>query len=234
MALPSTAHRPIRSFVRREGRITPAQRRALDELWPRYGVPAGEGPLDPAALYGRVAPLELEIGFGNGEALAALAAAHPERDYLGLEVHRPGVGALLARLAAAGLTNVRVAAEDAAAFVARRLPDGALAAAYLFFPDPWPKKRHHKRRLVQAPFAALLARKLAPGGVLRLATDWPDYAAHMLAVLAAEPALENLAADGGYAPRPEERPLTKFERRGLRLGHPVRDLAFRRRAPGAA
>jgi tRNA (guanine-N7-)-methyltransferase len=227
--LSSSPHRPIRSFVRREGRITPGQQRALTELWPRYGIGAGAAPLDLAAIFGRVAPVHLEIGFGNGEALAALAAAHPENNYLGIEVHRPGVGALLRRLDAQQLTNVRVLNADAGEVLVRQIPDDALTAVYLFFPDPWPKQRHHKRRLVQPEFVALLHRKLKPGGAWHLATDWQPYAEHMLQVLSAAPGWENVCGQGCYAPRAAERPLTKFERRGARLGHAVYDLRFVKR-----
>lgn len=229
MNLPSSPQRPIRSYVRREGRITDAQRRALETLLPRYGVPADEAPLDLAALFGRRAPVHVEIGFGNGEALAAMAGAHPENDYLGIEVHRPGVGSLLRRIEAEALNNVRVACVDAVGLLAR-VPDGSLDAIYLFFPDPWPKKRHHKRRLVQSGFVALARRKLRIQGRLCMATDWEDYARHMYAVLAADPGLENLAIDGVFVSRPEARPLTRFERRGQKLGHGVWDLAFRRTA----
>jgi tRNA (guanine-N7-)-methyltransferase len=208
--------------------MTPAQERALAELLPRYGIADGDAPIDFAAVYGRTAPVHLEIGFGNGAALAAMAAAHPENDYLGIEVHRPGVGHLLRTVAEAGLTNVRVISADATEVLAQRISDAALTAVYIFFPDPWPKLRHHKRRLIQPPFVALVARKLRPGGMLHCATDWQNYAEQMLAVLAAEPALENLAHD--YAARFAERPLTKFENRGARLGHGVWDLAFRRRS----
>lgn len=228
MNLPSSLHRPIRSFVRREGRYTAAQRRAVEALLPRYGVPAGEGLLDLVQLFGRAAPLHLEIGFGNGDALAAMAAAHPESNYLGIEVHRPGVGTLLRRLEAEGLGNVRVAGTDAVQFIGERLPDASLDAVYLFFPDPWPKTRHHKRRIVQPAFVALLRRKLRRGGVFRLATDWGEYAQWMLSVLSAADGFENLAGPGQFAPRPEARPLTRFERRGRRLGHEVWDLVFRR------
>jgi len=209
--------------------MTDGQRRALEALLPRYGVPAGEAPLDLAALFGRDAPVHVEIGFGNGEALAAMAAAHPGNNYLGIEVHRPGVGSLLRRIEAEALHNVRVACLDAVGLLAR-VPDGALDAVCLFFPDPWPKKRHHKRRLVQPEFVAVLCRKLRPGGVVRMATDWEDYAQQMLSVLAADPGLENLAVDDPFVPRPEARPLTRFERRGQKLGHGVWDLAFRRTA----
>ncbi len=224
-------HRAIRSFVRREGRITEAQKRALEELLPRYGVVPGEAPLDFATLFGRAAPVHLEIGFGNGEALAAMAAAHPQNNYLGIEVHRPGVGVLLRRIEAEALANVRVACTDAKELLERCIPEDSLSAVYIFFPDPWHKKRHHKRRLVQAEFVALLARKLKPGGLLHLATDWEDYAQQMLAVLAAAETFENTAHQSPFTSRPEARTLTRFERRGQRLGHGVRDLVFLRRAP---
>jgi tRNA (guanine-N7-)-methyltransferase len=220
-------HRAIRSFVRREGRITEAQKRALEELLPRYGIAQGETPLDFVALFGRVAPVHLEIGFGNGEALAAMALTHPQNNYLGIEVHRPGVGALLRRLDAELIPNVRVACTDAKEVLEQQVPDASLSAVYIFFPDPWHKLRHHKRRLVQAGFIALLHRKLKPGGTLHLATDWEDYAQHMLAVLSVAEGFENVAGQSQYAPRPETRPLTRFERRGQRLGHGVRDMVFR-------
>lgn len=220
-------HRPIRSYVLRQGRMTPAQARALRELYPRYGIPFTGEPLDIAALFGRRAPVVLEIGSGMGETTAAIAAMRPDTDFIAVEVHAPGVGSLLNRIAAAGLPNVRVIRHDAAEVLERMIPDASLAGIHLFFPDPWPKKRHHKRRLVQPAFAALAARKLAPGGYLHAATDWADYAEWMLQVLSAEPLLENTAA--GFAPRPAWRPPTKFEVRGARLGHEVRDLLFRRR-----
>ena len=217
--------RPIRSFVRREGRMTEAQRRALVELAPRYGVPAS-APFDFPAIFGRVAPVVLEVGFGDGAALLALAAAHPECDYLGIEVHRPGIGGLLLRLDALALGNVRVCEGDAVQILANSVPDASLDAVHVFFPDPWPKARHHKRRLVQPAFVELVRSKLKPGGVLHLATDWEPYAHEMLSVLAAAPGLRNTA--DGFAPRPDARPLTKFERRGERLGHRAYDLVFRR------
>ncbi len=222
-------HRPIRSFVRREGRFTDAQRRALARLWPRYGVPAGDSPLDLELLFGRSAERWLEIGFGNGETLASLAAAHPERDFIGLDVHRPGAGALLQRLEAAGTTNVRIVCEDAPAFLAQRIAEESLDAVCIFFPDPWPKKRHHKRRLVQPDFLQMLRCKLKIGAMLYLATDWEDYANHMRAVIEDAEGYAN-AAGSGFAPRPPWRPLTRFEQRGVRLGHAVRDLAFRRQS----
>jgi tRNA (guanine-N7-)-methyltransferase len=225
--------RPIRSFVRREGRITEAQKRALEELLPRYGVEPGGTPLDFVALFGRAAPVHLEIGFGNGEALAAMALAHPHNSYLGIEVHRPGVGVLLRRLDAERIPNVRAVCSDAKEVLEQRIPDASLNAVYVFFPDPWHKQRHHKRRLVQPEFIALLWRKLELGGTLHLATDWEDYARQMLALLSVAEGFENTAGPGQYAPRPEARPLTRFERRGQRLGHGVWDLVFRRRPPVA-
>lgn len=228
MSETNSARRPIRSFVRREGRITPAQTRALAQLLPRHGVAPGDAPLDFAALFGREAPVYLEIGFGNGEALAAMAGAHPENNYLGIEVHRPGVGMLLRGLEAGAVTNVRIICADAREILERRIPDGSLSGVYIFFPDPWPKKRHHKRRLVQPEFVTLLRRKLLVGGLLHLATDWEDYAQQMLAVLSSADGLENTAPAGQFVSRPPARPLTRFERRGHRLGHGVWDLVFRR------
>lgn len=220
--------RRIRSFVRREGRLTPAQARALQELLPRYGVEHPGPAIEPRAIFGREAPLTMEIGFGNGEALLSAARAHPERDFLGIEVHRPGVGRLLNGLAETGTENVRVVCADAAEVVRDRLPEACLDACWVFFPDPWPKKRHHKRRLIQPQFASALASRLKPGGILHLATDWTDYAEHMLEVLDAEPLLVNAAGPGHYAPRPEWRPETRFETRGARRGHAVHDLIYHR------
>lgn len=219
--------RRVRSFVRREGRMTPAQRDALARLWPRYGVePAGL--LDMDAMFGRRVPRTLEIGFGNGASLLAMAQAEPEHDFLGIEVHRPGVGRLLHELDARGLTNVRVIAQDAAEVLEQHLPDGSLDRVLLFFPDPWPKKRHHKRRIVQAAFAALVARKLGIGGRFHMATDWEDYAGHMLEVMEQAPGLRNVAGAGAFAARPEYRIVTHFEARGTRLGHGVWDLIYER------
>ena len=220
--------RSIRSFVRREGRITPAQTRALTQLWPRYGIPAGDAPLDWPAVFGRRAPMILEIGFGNGEALAAVAAEHPENNYLGIEVHRPGVGNLLRLLEAGKLSNVRMMLADAKEVLAAQIPDASLTAVHLFFPDPWPKQRHHKRRLVQADFAALVARKLVSGGYFHLATDWQDYAEHMAAVLSRTPGLADMSGSAEFSALATSRRQTRFERRGRRLGHAVRDLVFRR------
>lgn len=230
LVMPTTEHpRRIRSFVRRQSRTTRAQRRALQTLLPKYGLDPEQGRFEFAAIFGREARRTLEIGFGNGENLLALARAHPDEDFLGVEVHRPGIGRLLLALEAEKPGNLRLVCADALEVLGRCVADASLDAVLIFFPDPWPKKRHHKRRLVQPEFAALLARKLKRGGRLHLATDWPEYAEHMLAVLAASPDFTNLAEDGGYMPRPEQRSLTKFENRGLKLGHAVLDLIFVRR-----
>jgi tRNA (guanine-N7-)-methyltransferase len=223
-------HRPIRSYVLREGRLTAGQERAFAELWPRWGVEYTGTPLDLSALFGNESPVWLEIGFGNGDSLAALAERHPDRNYLGVEVHQPGVGHLLLRLNALGLGNVRVLRHDAVEVLSYALAPASLAGALLFFPDPWHKRRHHKRRILQPAFVALLARVLRPGGLFHAATDWEDYAQQMLAVLEGSPTFENVAGPGAFSPRPEERPLTRFEQRGRRLGHGVWDLVFRRRA----
>lgn len=219
--------RRIRSFVRREGRLTPSQQRALDELLPRYGL-APDAPLDLEAVFGRNAPCTLEIGFGNGDSLAAMAAATPEQDFIGIEVHRPGVGHLLRLIAERELTNVRVICADAVEVLRTAIPDAGLARVLLFFPDPWPKKKHHKRRILQPDFVALVARKLAPGGIFHLATDWEDYARQMLEVMEASPDFGNQAGPGRFAERPADRPLTRFEQRGQRLGHGVWDLLYHR------
>jgi tRNA (guanine-N7-)-methyltransferase len=226
----AAAERPrsIRSFVTRAGRITAAQQRALEALWPKYGIEFSARPLALGVLFGRAAPCTLEIGFGNGENLLALAVAHPERNFLGVEVHRPGVGRLLLGLEAHAVTNVRVVCHDAVEVLAHQIPPRSLEEILILFPDPWPKKRHHKRRLIQRPFAQALAGALAPGGALRLATDWQPYAQHMLETLAAVTELANIAPGGGFVARPAERSSTRFERRGERLGHQVWDLAFRR------
>ncbi len=219
-------HRAIRSFVKRGGRITTAQERALADLWPKYGLEFRGEPLDLATAFGREAPRVLEIGFGDGDTLVQLAASRPDRDYLGVEVHPPGVGHCLLAADAAGVANLRVVQHDAVEVLERGLPDAAFDEVLVYFADPWPKKRHHKRRLVQPPFLRLLARKMKPGGVLRLATDWEPYAEWMLEALAQVPEFLNRAPDGRFVPRPPERPETKFERRGLRLGHVARDLEF--------
>lgn len=218
--------RRVRSFVLRQSRITYGQERALTELLPRYAVP--EGRVDFEALFGRKAHRSFEIGFGDGHNLIELARRHPEQDFLGCEVHRPGVGRLLLSIEELSLSNLRVYPDDALPFLRERVADASLDTLLIYFPDPWPKKRHHKRRLIQPDTAALFADKLKPGGTLQLATDWEDYARHALEVLNACPAFQNRAAGGGCVPRPAERPETKFERRGLRLGHQVFDLVFGR------
>jgi tRNA (guanine-N7-)-methyltransferase len=220
-------HRRIRSFVRREGRLTPGQQKALDELWPRYGLSAQQR-LDAPATFGRRAPLTLEIGFGNGANLAAMAGAEPDGDFIGIEVHRPGVGRLLKTIAEHHLDNVRIFCDDAVDVLNRCIDDHSLDRILLFFPDPWPKTRHHKRRIVQPAFVGLLARKLRGGGLLHMATDWQAYAEHMLEVMEASAAFRNTAGPGRYAARPASRPVTRFEERGQRLGHGVRDLLYRR------
>ncbi len=222
--------RPIRSFVLRAGRITAAQERALRELWPRYGLEFSGAPLDLDAIFGRAAPRCLEIGFGTGEVLGALAIANPGVDYLGVEVHRSGVGRLLLQAEHAALENLRVICHDAVEVLAAGIGDASLAEVLVFFPDPWHKKRHHKRRLIEPGFVATLARKLQPRGLLRLATDWQPYAEQMLEVCNANPDLVSLSTDRRYVARPEFRLATRFERRGERLGHGVWDIAYERRA----
>jgi len=213
--------------VLRQGRVTSAQSRALRELLPKFGVEYRPAFPDWETIFTRKNPLVLEIGSGMGETTAAIAKAHPEADFIAVEVHGPGVGSLLNRIAALGLTNLRVIRHDAAEVLERMIPDGALAAIHLFFPDPWPKKRHHKRRLVQPAAVSLMARKLKPGGILHAATDWPDYAGHIEGVFSASALFEPVKC--AFV----ERPTTKFETRGRRLGNPVRDLVFRRKE-GAA
>ena len=226
MTQPDGGKPRIRSFVLRAGRVGPGQARALAELGPQFLLPYQSQPIDLESLYGRTAPKILEIGFGMGEGMADIAQAHPENDYLGVEVHTPGVGALLKQLGERDLSNVRIIQHDAVEVLSHMLAPDSLTGAHIFFPDPWHKTRHHKRRLIQPPLVGLLASRLALGGYLHLATDWEDYAVQMLDVLRAEPTLVNTATD--YAPRPESRPLTKFEARGLRLGHGVWDLLFKR------
>jgi tRNA (guanine-N7-)-methyltransferase len=221
--------RSIRSFVMRGGRITEAQQRALDLLWPQYGISFAAAPLDLDTAFGRSAPVTLEIGFGNGDNLADQAAAHPERNYLGVEVHRPGVGRLLLSLEDRQLRNAKVICHDAVEVLTHQVPPQSLSEVVILFPDPWHKKRHHKRRLVQAPFVELVTDRLAFGGVLRFASDWQPYADAVLEVLNANPRLRNTATGGGFIPRPGERHPTRFERRGERLGHHVWDIAFERR-----
>ncbi|HEX4872266.1 MAG TPA: tRNA (guanosine(46)-N7)-methyltransferase TrmB [Nevskiaceae bacterium] len=222
-------HRPIRSFVRREGRMTPAQTEALARLWPIYGLERGAAPYDWAAVFGRRARVSFEIGFGAGHALLHRAERDPDSDFVGCEVHRPGVGRVLHEADRRGLRNLRLIAEDAVEVLREAVAAASLDEVIVEFPDPWHKKRHHKRRLVQTPFLDLVASRLKPGGDLRLATDWQPYAAWMLEVLQAHPAFENRSPSGAGVPRPDSRPVTRFEARGERLGHVVSDLHFRRR-----
>ncbi len=214
--------RPIRSFVLRQGRISNAQRRAHADLLPVYGVPFSPVALDLDRVFGRAAPRILEIGFGMGETTAAIAQQHPEKDFLGVEVHTPGVGSLLKRVAELHLKNVRVVQHDAVEVLQHMIPAVALDGVHIFFPDPWPKKRHHKRRLIQPEFVALLASRMKPGATVH---DWEEYARQMLDVFLSEPSLTNTAS--GFASA-DSRPETKFETRGLRLGHRVWDLVFRK------
>lgn len=224
----SPRRRPVRSYVRREGRLTPAQSRAIDRLLPLYEFPRSEAAVDLPAVFGRRAETVLEIGFGNGDTLVRLAAAHPERNYIGVEVHRPGIGRLLMRLKEEGLDNVRIAPRDAFVVLRNEIPDDALSQILIYFPDPWPKKRHHKRRLIQEEFVLLATAKLVVGGEFRLATDSAEYAAQMLQILNSRTDLQNLAPDGGYLSRPEDRPVTRFEQRGSEKGHAIFDLLYRR------
>ena len=219
----------MRSFVVRPGRMGPGQARAMAELGPDFVLPLSGRSDAAAAAFGRSAPLVVEIGFGMGAATAAIAAAHPENNYLGIEVHPPGVGALLKEIGERGLTNVRIVQDDAVLVLDQMVAPASLAAVHVFFPDPWHKNRHNKRRLIQPPLVRLLASRLAAGGTLHCATDWQPYAEQMLAVLAAEPSLAN--SSDGYAPRPPARPLTKFEQRGLDRGHGVWDLVFTKVSP---
>lgn len=230
---PTTGGHPprrVRSFVVRAGRMGTGQVRALQELGPRFVLPYAAAHADWAQVFGRQAPRILEIGFGMGQATAAIAHARPEVDFIGVEVHEPGVGALLKLIGQGELTNLRILQHDAVEVLENMVAPGSLAGVHVFFPDPWHKKRHHKRRLIQAPLVKLLASRLAPGGVLHCATDWEPYAHQMLEVLGGEPALRNTAGPthGGFSPRPDYRPLTKFEQRGIRLGHGVWDLVFER------
>jgi tRNA (guanine-N7-)-methyltransferase len=222
------ARRPIRSFVLRGGRVTAAQERAWVDLWPAFGLEFDARPMDLAAVFGRDAPRCLEIGFGAGEVIGALAKAHPEVDYLGIEVHRAGVGRLLLRAREDGLANLRIVCHDAVEVLGSCIADESFDSIFIFFPDPWHKKAHHKRRLIEPRFVETLADKLRPDGVLRLATDWQAYAEQMLRVCNACERLESLSADGTYVERPEFRAPTRFERRGARLGHGVWDLAYRK------
>ncbi|MBU0656960.1 MAG: tRNA (guanosine(46)-N7)-methyltransferase TrmB [Gammaproteobacteria bacterium] len=220
--------RTIKSFVLRQGRMTKGQEQSLETLWPQFGIETAAIPLDFAQLFGRAAPVTLEIGFGNGESLAQMAQAAPERDFIGIEVHTPGVGHLLKLVGEKGLTNLRVMNSDAVDILQQRIPAGSLDRVQLFFPDPWHKKKHHKRRIVQADFVKLIASRLRTGGVFHMATDWENYAAHMAKVMEASADFRNLATAPPYSPRPDERPLTKFENRGLKLGHGVWDLLYQK------
>jgi tRNA (guanine-N7-)-methyltransferase len=226
MLNPEIHLKKIQSFIRRQGRLTPGQQFALDTYWDKYCLNP-ELDCNFSEVFGRDAPLIMEIGFGNGESLAKMAMANPEQDYLGIEVHRPGVGHLMMVLERDNIRNVRVYCQDAIEILEKRIPDHALAGLHLFFPDPWPKKKHHKRRIVNAGFVALLTKKLVAGGYIHAATDWQHYAEWMLGILKAEPQLQNNSTKGDYCERPDYRPLTKFEQRGLRLGHGVWDLIFK-------
>lgn len=224
--------RTVRSFVRRAGRVTTGQARAREQWGSSVLIPYAAQPLDLNAAFGRDGDVVLEIGFGMGEATAQIAQSRPQDNFLCCEVHEAGVGALIKRVGEAGIANIRIIEHDAVEVLAHMLGAGSLAGIHIFFPDPWHKKKHNKRRLIQPPMVAVLAQKLRPGGYLHCATDWQEYAAQMLEVLSGEPLLANTAAqgDGGFVPRPPYRPLTKFERRGQRLGHGVWDLVFERRA----
>lgn len=222
-----TLHRPVRSFVLRQGRMSKAQTRAMETLLPLYGIPFSHGHLDTASAFGRQAPTILEIGFGMGDSTAAIALQHPENNYLCIEVHTPGVGSLLKQIEDSGIKNIRIIQHDAVEVLEEMLGAGALDGVHIFFPDPWHKKRHHKRRLIQAEFIRKLCTRLKPSAYLHAATDWEEYATHILETLNTEPMLENTALE--YAARPAYRPLTKFEQRGLKLGHGVWDVIFKRR-----
>lgn len=222
-----TPSRRIRSFIRRQGRITQGQQLALDNHWDRYCLDPNAD-YDFSQVFGRTAPLIVEIGFGAGDSLAKMAAANPDNDYIGIEVHRPGVGHLMLLLDQQGLTNVRIYCHDAIEIIERKIADNSLAGVHLFFPDPWPKKKHHKRRIVRPSFVESLTKKLQSGGYFHAATDWQNYAENMLEVLSAGTSISNTSDTGDYCERPEYRPLTKFEQRGIRLGHGVWDLIFKK------
>lgn len=223
-----SSHPPIRSYVLRQGYFSSTQRHAYESLLPRYGIPFTEEPVDLEQIFGRAAPKILEIGSGMGETTATIAAQHPEKDFVAIEVHAPGIGSLLNRIEQCGLTNLRVISHDAKLVLQQMFTSESLDGIHIFFPDPWPKARHHKRRLIQPDFVALLCNRLKPGGYLHIATDWEDYAIHSLHVLSNEQQLVNTADD--YAPRPPHRPLTKFEQRGIKLGHAIHDLIFTKTA----
>ncbi|HEY9051395.1 MAG TPA: tRNA (guanosine(46)-N7)-methyltransferase TrmB [Gammaproteobacteria bacterium] len=220
--------RTVRSFVRRQGRLTLGQQRALDNLWPLYGIEYQEQLLDLNSLFGREADTILEIGFGNGDSLFQMAEKNPQNNYIGIEVHRPGIGHLLQLIEQSSVKNIRIVCHDAVDVLKLQIPDHSLVRLQLFFPDPWHKKKHHKRRIVQHDFVNLVAQKLGHGGLFHLATDWEDYAKHMLQVLTASNVFNNLSPQNDFVERPKERPVTKFEQRGHRLGHGVWDLLFKR------
>ncbi|MDH5765199.1 MAG: tRNA (guanosine(46)-N7)-methyltransferase TrmB [Gammaproteobacteria bacterium] len=220
--------RTIRSFVKREGRLTGGQQKALDKLWPVYGIDYSTDLIDLEKLFSRTSEIVLEIGFGNGDSLVQMARANPDKNYIGIEVHRPGVGHLLHLVETNELTNIRISNHDAVEVIQHQLPDNSIDLVQLFFPDPWHKKKHHKRRIVQTPFVNLLAKKIKPGGIFHMATDWENYAEHMLEVLSKHTCFNNMSPDNTFSPRPDDRPLTKFEQRGHRLGHGVWDLFFLR------
>jgi tRNA (guanine-N7-)-methyltransferase len=222
--------RTVRSFVMRAGRTTEGQQKALEEVWPEMGLELKDGAINFAEVFGREAPVVLEIGFGMGASLIEMATQQPDKNYIGIEVHRPGVGRLLASVKELGLTNIRVYAEDAVEVLADCIPDGSLHALQLFFPDPWHKKKHHKRRIVQPEFVQNIRQKLEVGGYFHMATDWENYAEHMMEVMSGAEGFTNKAGEGEYSPQPEWRPVTKFQKRGERLGHGVWDLMFERQS----
>jgi tRNA (guanine-N7-)-methyltransferase len=222
------ARRPVRSYVLRGGRLTEGQKRALEKYWPLFGIDDSDAMLNFHTLFGNRAPVIMEIGFGNGDATWQMASAHRQENYLGVEVHRPGIGRLLLNIEKHDIENIRVACADAAEFLRKRIPEGSLAGVRIYFPDPWPKKRHHKRRIIQPAFVHLLASRMRSGAILHLATDWEPYADYMLEVIESEGGFVNMAGAGGFHLRPEWRPETKYEKRGERLGHRVKDLRFAR------
>ncbi|HEY9017522.1 tRNA (guanosine(46)-N7)-methyltransferase TrmB [Thiomicrospira sp.] len=225
----NTLRHRIKSFVLRQGRMSKGQQAAIDRIWPQYGLEADAGLLDLAQVFGRDAPTYVEIGFGMGSSLAQMAQDNPQNNYIGIEVHRPGVGALCKLIEEKNLTNIRIFNHDAVEILEKQIPQNCLSGVYLFFPDPWHKARHKKRRIVQPAFVAKLAEHLVPGGEFHMATDWEDYAEHMMEVMSAAPDYTNAAGEGQFTPRPDYRPLTKFEQRGHRLGHGVWDLIFKKR-----
>lgn len=225
---PEFKPKPIRSFVIRAGRITEGQKRAFEDCWPRLGLSLFSGAINPQQVFGRAAPLVLEIGFGMGDSLLEMAINEPDKNFIGIEVHPPGVGRIMNGAIQSELSNLRVYMADAMDVLEDCIPDGSIDRLQLYFPDPWHKKKHHKRRILQADFVQKLRPKLALGGVFHMATDWQPYAEHMLEVMSAAPGFTNTQGDGGYAPRPAYRPITKFEKRGERLGHGVWDLLFKK------